>query len=390
MKLIRGTLYSLGFILLIGSLIFFFVAAKQIDKQMNGLYKGPLPAVSPEAKALHAKLIIADWHSDNLLWDRDPLERLDHGHVDIPRLIDGNVSLQVFDAVIKTPRGQNYTSNNAQSDNITLLAMANRWPIRTWASLYERAIYQSEFLHKTEKRSKGRLSIIKDQNDLEQLLNQRKENTNQVGGLLSIEGLHVLEGKIENLDRLYKAGYRLMGLTHFFDNKVGGSSAGIQKGGLTKFGQEVIQAMNKKGIMIDLAHASSALIADVLTLSTKPVIISHTGVKGTKAGNRNLSDAEIKGIAEKGGLIGIGFWEGAVGGIEPQYIVKAIKHVVSLVGVDHVSLGSDYDGGTFVYFDSANLVVLTDALLKAGFSEADIYKIMGGNQIKFLQKYLPE
>ena len=381
----------LAFLLIIGLIVFFFALGKIVDGSKNKAILTEMPTVSEAAKKLHSTLTIADWHSDNLLWDRNPLDRSSRGHVDIPRLIEGNFTLQVFDAVIKSPSGLNYDANSAESrDNITPLSMGNRWPIRTWTSLCERALYQSEILHKAEKNSEGKLKIVKNKRDLNALLQARNTNKNLVGGLLSIEGLHALEGKIENLDKCYDAGYRLMGLVHFFDNKLGGSSAGVEKGGITEFGKEVLKKMEEKGIMLDLAHASSDLIKDVMKLTDMPMVVSHTGVRGTKNSIRNLTDEEVKMVADKGGLIGIGFWKEAVGSTDPADIVKAMRYVVNLVGIDHVSLGSDFDGSVTTYFDASQIVVLTEAMLKAGFTESEIRKIMGENQINFLKRHLPD
>src|SRR5690606_9614838 len=100
-----------------------------------------------------------------------------------------------------------------------------------------------------------------------------------------------LEGRLENIDRMYDAGFRIMGLTHFFDNEVGGSAHGLEKGGLTPFGRRVIGRLEEKKMLVDLAHASRALIDDVLNMAERPVLVSHTGVEGTCPGPRNLTDA---------------------------------------------------------------------------------------------------
>ncbi len=387
MKLI---LRSLLFILVIGLIIFFFVAAKLADRQKNVRLLDELPEVSQAAQELHPRLTIADWHSDNLLWDRNVLRRLDHGHVDIPRLIEGNYTLQVFDAVVKSPKGQNYQRNSGDTDNITLLAIGNRWPMRTWSNLTERCIYQSELLHEAEKNSDGQLSIVKTQAELQSFLTRRSTDRHQVAGLLAIEGLHALEDDLDNLDYLIDHGYRLMGLTHFFDNEVGGSSAGVDQGGLTSLGRQVITRMNEKSIIIDLAHASSQTIDEVLAMTTRPVVVSHTGVRSTCDSPRNLSDEHIRAIAAGGGMIGIGYWEGAVCGTSIDHIIAAMQHVISLVGIDHVCLGSDFDGSVTTLFDAAQIILLTDGLLKAGYSESEINQIMGANQINFLLANLPK
>ena len=109
--------------------------------------KGPAP--SPEALELHASLDIADLHADTLLWYRSLIERSDRGQVDLPRMIDGNMAVQMLTTVTKSPSGQNYESNSADAgDNITLLALVQRWPLATRDSLFTRAVYQAERLHK--------------------------------------------------------------------------------------------------------------------------------------------------------------------------------------------------------------------------------------------------
>ncbi|MAJ50637.1 MAG: peptidase M19 [Flammeovirgaceae bacterium] len=376
------SLFSLGF------LIFFFITGKIADKLLNKVEILNNYKPSQHAKKLHKELIIADLHADNLLWDRDLTSTTSHGMVDLPKLISGNYALQVFDAVVKSPRNLNYLSNSADSDNITLLAAANRWPIQSWFSLYHRAIHQSELLKKAVQKS-SRLDFIETQDDLKYFLRLRKNNSYKIGAILSIEGLHALEGNFQNLNGLFEAGFRIMGLVHFFDNKIGGSSAGESKQGLTDFGKRIIREMEKKEIIIDLAHASPKLIEDVLRIAKRPVIFSHTGVKGTFDSPRNLSDAALRSIAKNGGLIGIGFWEEAVGSIHPASIAAAIRYTSDLIGVDHVALGSDFDGAVTTSFDASKIILLTEALIQENFSDNEIKKIMGGNQIKFLRHNLP-
>jgi microsomal dipeptidase-like Zn-dependent dipeptidase len=255
--MLRKIIRFLVSILLILIVVFFFVVGKITDRVYNKVEDIPEIQLSQETKKLHSKILVADLHADNLLWDRDPLDRLSHGAVDIPRLIEGGYALQVFDAVIKTPKNQNYTSNTGDTDNIQLLAMANRWPISSWFNLTERALHQSEILHEAANESPN-LEIIKSKEDLRYFLSLRKSNSYKVGGILSIEGLHALENEFSNLQVLYDAGYRMMGLVHFFDNEVGGSSAGVDQGGLTDFGRRIVKEMERRQIIIDLAHASPA------------------------------------------------------------------------------------------------------------------------------------
>jgi len=143
-------------------------------------------------------------------------------------------------------------------------------------------------------------------------------------------------------------------------------------------------------MIVDLAHASSATIKDVLKISTRPVIVSHTGVKGTCNSWRNLSDDEIIGIAKTGGVIGIGYWPEATCGHNAEAIAKAIRYAVNLAGVEHVALGSDFDGATSVPFDSSGLVAVTQALIDSGFTDNQIRLIMGGNALRVLSAGLPK
>jgi microsomal dipeptidase-like Zn-dependent dipeptidase len=160
---------------------------------------------------------------------------------------------------------------------------------------------------------------------------------------------------------------------------------GVRKGGLTPLGREAISRMETLGMVVDLAHASHAAVADVLAMATRPVVFSHGGVQATCKVNRNLTDDEIRAIAKTGGVIGIGFWNGAVCSTRPNDIARAIAYVRDLVGIDHVGLGSDFDGSTTTGFDSSQIVAVTQALLNAGFSEADIRKVMGGNVLRVLR-----
>jgi microsomal dipeptidase-like Zn-dependent dipeptidase len=202
--------------------------------------------------------------------------------------------------------------------------------------------------------------------------------------MLSIEGLHDLEGKAENLDRLYAAGFRMASLTHFFDNQLAGSMHGERKGGLTPFGRQIVRAMEAKGMIVDVAHCSHRCVADILAMARRPVVSSHGGVQATCKVNRNLTDDEIRGVARTGGVIGIGYWDAAVCDLSPRSIARAMRHVRDLVGVQYVALGSDFDGSTTTRFDVAHLDQVTQALLDEGFTSDEIRAVMGGNALRVL------
>ena len=386
---VKKAILAIAVVLLLGLGVFFFVVPSIADRKLNPILTRPPYAASETARALHRNLIVVDLHADSLLWQRDLLARNDRGHVDIPRLIKGNVALQAFTIVTKVPRGLNIETNDDKSDSITLLAIAERWPLSTWTSLAERALYQASRLNDAAARSQGNFVLIATANDLSEYLKRRASDSGITAGFLGVEGAHALEGDLNNIDRFFDHGIRMMSPTHFFDNDIGGSAHGLRKGGLTEKGKEMVRRMQSKNMIVDLAHASGAVIKDVLALVTKPVIVSHTGVKGTCNNTRNLSDEQIKGIANTGGLIGIGYWETAVCGTDAKAIARAIRYTANVVGVEHVSLGSDFDGAVAAPFDTTGLVEITDALRAEGFNEDEIKMIMGGNAIRVLLQALP-
>ncbi|ALN18140.1 dipeptidase [Ectopseudomonas mendocina] len=361
-----------------------------IDAQMNSVANPPPYTASASAQKLHQGLFVADLHDDALLWERDLLKRYDYGHSDLPRMLQGRLGLQVFSTVTKTPRGLNMESNGADSDNITLLAMAQRWPRETWNSLLQRALYQAQKLQDAAAGSDGRLVLIRTRADLANFIEAWAKDPRRVAGLLATEGLQPIEGKLENIDVLYDAGFRVAGLTHFFDNEVGGSAHGLEKGGLTPLGRQVITRLEEKSMLVDLAHASRPLIDDVLAMAKRPVLVSHTGVEGTCAGTRNLSDKHLQAIAATGGVIGIGYWSTAVCDTSVAAIVKAIRYAADKIGVEHVALGSDFNGTVHTPFDVTGLAQITEGLQGAGFDDTAIAAIMGGNVQRLLLASLPE
>lgn len=376
-------------VLLAGAVAFFFFAADETDRRVNTIIRRPRPAVSEAARRLHQRLLVADLHADTLLWARDPLARSAHGHVDVPRLLEGSVALQAFTVVTKTPRSLNIESNDDRSDNVTLLAMAQHWPPATWFSLKERALHQARRLDTAAARSGGRLTVVRSRSDLAAYLQRRRTERGITAGLLGLEGAHALEGDTGNLDVLFGAGFRMVGLVHFFDNELGGSAHGMAKGGLTAKGRDLVRRLEERRMLLDLAHASPLTIHDALAVATRPVVVSHTGVKGTCDNVRNLDDDALRGVAGTGGLVGIGFWQTAVCGAGGAAVARAIRHAAGVAGIDHVALGSDFDGAVAEPFDTTGLVEITDALLAEGFTEAQVGQVMGGNVFRLLSEALP-
>ncbi len=386
----RRILLAIAAVLVLAIVAVFAFGPGYLERSFNQVVPHEPYPVSQRARALHESLRVADLHADTLLWQRDLLERAERGHVDVPRLVDGNVAVQVFAAVTKVPEGLNYEENTADSDQITGAAILQRWPVAAWGSLFERARYQAGRLDQAAADAPEALQVIRTRADLEAVLAARAQGSDLVGGLLATEGLHPLEGDLDNIARLQDMGYRMMGLHHFFDNELGGSLHGVDQSGLTDFGRDVVRELERRGILIDVAHSSAAVVEDVLELTDSPIVVSHTGVKGACDTPRNLPDELMQRIAATGGVIGIGYWDGAVCDPRPESVAAALRYAIDLLGVDHVGLGSDYDGATTVTFDTSEIAVLTELMLGAGSTEAEVRAVMGGNVIRLLRERLPE
>ncbi|HEU4415199.1 MAG TPA: dipeptidase [Candidatus Angelobacter sp.] len=383
MKRLRLALLIIAALLVVA----FFVIPGIVERRMNKVLRPPPYQASAAAEELHKKLIVADLHADSLLWGRNLLKQSSRGHVDLPRLQLGNVGIQAFTIVSTSPRNLNIYKNSDSTDQIRTIAMVEGWPPRTWNSPKQRALYLAARLNKFAANSMGKLVVLHSRTDLQKFISNRQPG--QVASFLGTEGAQPLEGRLENLDDLFAAGIRMMAPTHFTDTAIGGAAAGLTKGGLTDLGRQWVSAMEARHMIIDLAHSSPATLRDVTALARRPLLVSHTGVKGTCDNPRNLSDDELRAVARTGGVVGIGLWDTATCGSDAQATARAIRYAVSIVGADHVALGSDFDGGVTEPFDASGWALLTDALMKEGFSEQDIRKIMGENVVRVLLEVLP-
>jgi microsomal dipeptidase-like Zn-dependent dipeptidase len=237
--------------------------------------------------------------------------------------------------------------------------------------------------------SHGRLLVVRSRADFAALRGRQAAGDPVVGSLLAIEGAHAAESTTKGLRRLFDAGYRMIGLTHFFDNDYAGSAHGLEKGGLTPLGRRTLARMEQLGIVLDVAHLSPAAIDDALARATRPVVVSHGGVKGTCNNLRTLSDAHVRGIAATGGVIGIGYFEGTICGNTPEKVAEAVRYIVDLVGDAHAGLGSDFDGSIVPGFDTSEIAHVTQALLDVGLPPDSIRRILGGNLARVLEATLP-
>jgi microsomal dipeptidase-like Zn-dependent dipeptidase len=360
-----------------------------VDRLLNRVYEEPPYEVGDAARELYQRQLVVDMHGDILLWNRDLLVRGSRGHVDLPRLQEGNVALQVFGVVTQVPFTFSLDNNSPTPDVITALAWFDDWPPETGDSRLQRALYQADKLRDRIHHSAGGLTLITGRQALEALVAARRNGEEVVGAMLSLEGAQALEGDPDNIDRLYDAGFRIVGLAHLFDNDMSGSAHGKQKHGLTPAGEALVRRMQERRMIVDLAHASPQAFDEVLAMVEGPVIASHGGVRGTCDTVRNLSDDQVRGIAGTGGVIGIGVYKYATCGKTVGDTVRAMRYVADLVGVEHVALGSDFDGAVATVFDTTGWPLLTEALIEAGFSEKEIAAILGGNVLRVLRDTLP-
>jgi membrane dipeptidase len=282
-----------------------------------------------------------------------PLARVGFYHCDLPRFREGGVTAQFF-GLVTFP----YPERGCAAACLRQIEMMRREvPIVRTAEAIRRAKSDGRFV-----------------------------------GLFGIEGAHNLEGRLENVARFAEAGVRYMGLVHFTKNQLCTPCGGIghdRDAPLTEFGRAVVVEMNRVGMIVDLAHVARRAFLDAARLSTRPVIVSHTGIAGAHPLWRNIDDEQIRAVAEKDGVIGIIFaWRylgRGRGGVE--MLAPHFEHVRRLVGARHLALGSDYDG--FVdpvrgLEEVSHLPAVTRMLVDRGWSEENIRGVLGENALRVL------
>ncbi len=383
--------YFLFLVFLLATFLHVYLPEYMLAAYNMPVKTGPYEKTEEKAQKIYDNLpLTVDLHSDALLWGTDLNHEHKGGMVNIPWLKQARPHLQVFTIVTKVPKKLGFKANSSEDDKLTIpFILSGRNPA-TWFSLKNRVLEQARRLKKDASQSDGFLKIIETRQDLEDFMTQIRSGKQVAAGMLGIEGLHCLEGKLENLDLFYREGIRMAGPLHLFDNELGGSAQGMNKGGLTDFGKRVVKRMDSLGIVIDLAHASEKAIDDILKISDGPFLTSHTGAKGVCNNGRNLSDRHLKAIAESGGIIGIAFFKPALCKTDFKETAKTMRYVADLVGVEHVALGSDFDGAVSTPTDIRGLHFLVKELLKQGFSKKEIEMIMWKNAVDFWLKNLPD
>jgi membrane dipeptidase len=323
-----------------------------------------------KSKEIQESTPVVDLHCDSLLKivdkGRNLSLRSDRGHLDIPRMKEGGIDVQCFAAWV-APK---YYPNKS----------------------FERATRLID----------GFKKFVRENKEIEQAFNsgdiKRINQQEKIATVLAIEGGSALEGELSNLDYFYKLGVRYITLTWSYSNQIADGiyerfpKSKKSNQGLTDFGREVIKRMNELGVLIDVSHLSEKSFWQVVNCSKDPIIASHSCVWKLCNHPRNLKEEQIKAIAEKEGVIGINFCPSFLNESKRatlEDVIKHINYIVDLVGVDYVSLGSDFDGISSTpkgLEDVSCFPAITQGLLDEGYSKSDIEKIMGGNFLRVFKE----
>jgi len=358
-------------------------------------------------KKIHKDLLVVDGHNDviisSILDGHDISNRLTTGHTDIPRLIEGGVDVQVF---------------AVWSDD-------KKWK----KNAFKHANDQIDALEKVIKKNKDKIAIAKNVDQIYRLQKQGK-----IAAVIGIEGGNMIEESIPNLVKLHKRGAKYLTLTWNYNlswataASVEDSKPAAEQMGLSDQGKAIIRKMNELGMLVDLSHASKKTFYDVLEVSTKPVLVSHSNAAALTPHSRNLDDAQLAALKKNGGVIGVNFYSGFLdtafesrihelydnhfgkptetlsasrkyhklpkelkfqADVKLDLLLHHIDYLVSKVGINHVAIGSDYDGieSTPQYLeDVSKFPILTKSLLERGYKKEDIAKIMGLNFLRIMKE----
>jgi membrane dipeptidase len=367
--------------------------------------------ISPQARELHFQSIVIDTHDDTTQRLLDP--KFDFGaihsdgSVDIPRMRAGGLSAIFFSIWIPGTV--------------------------TGPTAVQRALDQINAVREAVTRHPNDLVLCTTADEI-----RRAKAGGKIAVLMGVEGGHMINNSLANLDKFFALGVRYMTLTHTVNTDWADASTDKPAhNGLTDFGKQVVREMNRLGMMVDISHVADKTFYDVLAVSKAPVIASHSSCRALCSAPRNMTDDMIKGLAAKGGVLQINYHigflsqqfqdvskahpelgkeieaeskkrcgeneacqlieadkitrdmvvQGKLPRVDWTEIIEHLDHAVKLVGADHVGLGSDFDGADMPYGmeDVSDIPKITNALLAKGYSPADVRKILGGNTLTLMQ-----
>lgn len=320
------------------------------------LVAAAMASAMPAPAALHRDAVVVDLHSDVILdvasGQRDVGRRGVAGHVDLPRLREGGVDVQVC-ALFVDPReaGRGFRRATELLDAFDALRRAQpALAVATTVEAIEQAV------------GRGRIAVV-----------------------LAVENGSALEGDPVNLDRLYARGVRIVSLTWNQSNDLADGALEDTHGGVTPLGRRVLARMADLRMVVDVSHLSERAFWDVLGTTSGPVIASHSNAAGLTPHRRNLTDDQLRALARRGGIVGVNFYPGFTGGPTIGHVLAHMDYLVKVMGADHVALGSDFDGFSQTVVgleDVSHLPALTAGLLARGYAAEDIRKILGGNALR--------
>lgn len=370
---------------------------------------GGAPAVSDRAHRLYRDAIVIDTHNDlvtKILDEHyDPAVRHTpaQGHTDVPRLVESGITAQVLAAWVDAPYAQ-----------------------REPGASFERALRCADAVHALVDAHPGALRFATTGSDV-----RRAKADGMVAVFLGVEGGHAIDDSLDNLRELKRRGACYLTLTWNNGNAWAGSSIGsgdTRTGGLTPFGRDVIRELNRLDMLVDVSHTSDDTLADVLDASHAPVIASHSSARALADHPRNLTDAQLRAIAQRGGVICINFYsrflevrmreamdaaearaESEPAGTAAQraarldellaripptplsILIDHIDHVARVAGIEHVGLGSDYDGIRLTPAGAGDVTAyprIAQALLDRGYADGDVCNILGANVLRLMDQVL--
>jgi membrane dipeptidase len=216
-----------------------------------------------------------------------------------------------------------------------------------------------------------------------------RPSSDQISVYVAIEGAGAFAKDIDQIDRFVARGIRLVGPVHAHDNKLATSATGSKRYGLTKLGKQFCERVYRAGALVDASHMSDRAFADLVPIAKAhgaPIVATHSNARALANSRRNLTDEQLRAIAKSGGVAGLNFHHTFVRrrGARMRDLVKHVRHMVEVAGVDHVAIGSDFDGGTPVIKDASGMQALAQALLADGMTDADVRKVFAGNAVRML------
>ena len=321
-----------------------------------------------DAMALHQDSIVFDAHCDTLLsvleGKRTLGERSAEGHIDLPRQREGGVTAQVFAIFIE----DQFLSSGAAAQTLRVL----------------------DTLYCELEKNPGTLLLARTSADIE-----RAKRENMVAAVLGVEGAESVEGDLGLLRMFHRMGLRLLTVAWSRRNQAAdGTYETRTGGGLTNFGVSLVEECNRLGIVVDISHLAPAGVQDVLETSSAPMIASHSNAFALCPHPRNLTDEQLAAVAGKGGVIGVTFVPDFLSEHEEEATVDSIldhiEHIAKVAGMDHVGLGSDFDGfgpsAPRGMEDVTHLPHITAGLAERGYAADDIRKILGGNFLRVFRQ----